>query len=141
MEFPRVVYALRHDPTGKVYVGSTHKIINRITNHINSLKHGSHAVEVMQRDYDKYGGPYTVFVLDTISGMNDTNKEYLWMDALRSRDPEYGYNVNDHKVKSAISEIAGITFPLDAGEERDAAKDLLRGAVKRFPEWRSKRIF
>ena len=126
MDFPRVVYVLQHVPTGKVYVGSTHNIYERISVHISNLKRGKHNVAAMQEDYNRYGGPYTVRIMDAIYGMDDRNKEHLWMDALRARDPEYGYNMNDSTVKSAIADVAWILFPMESGEDRDLAKKALR---------------
>lgn len=32
MEIPRMVYAIRHNPTGRIYVGSSGKPWNRIRN-------------------------------------------------------------------------------------------------------------
>ena len=130
MDFPRVVYALRHEPTGKVYVGSTHKIYERVTNHIGELKRGVHKNEAMQQDFNIHGGEYTILILDGIYGMNDKNKEYLWMDALRARDPDRGYNGKDQSRSTALTCATAIRYPMEAGDDRTWAKEALRKAAE-----------
>lgn len=130
MDFPRVVYALRHEPTGKVYVGSTHKIYERVREHINCLKRGDHPNEAMQKDFNLHGGEYTVLILDGIYGMNDKNKEYLWMDALQSRVPERGYNGKDPARATALTGVPAIRIPMEAGEDRTRVKETLIRAAR-----------
>lgn len=125
MEFPRVVYALKHEPTGKIYVGSTHDVINRVRTHISLLKRGYHTNVAMQEDFNRYGEGYVVFVLDGIQGWSDRNKEYLWMDALKARDPERGYNGKEKARATALTGIKGIWYPMDACESRTLAEKAL----------------
>ena len=102
MRYPRVVYVIKHEPTGRVYVGSSHDPHERFRGHFNSLKGGYHNNKSMQADCDKYGFSYSVYILDTIQGIDDKNKEFLWMDALNARAPDTGYNILD-KSKPHIS--------------------------------------
>lgn len=112
MKFPRVVYAIRHIPTGKIYVGSTANISIRLIQHLTSLWRGDHPVDSMQIDFDKYGDGYEVYLLDSIAGMGERYKEYLWMDALNSRDPESGYNVKDRGRLADLSKKKPLPLPL-----------------------------
>lgn len=111
MKFPRVVYAIRHVPTGKVYVGSTANITLRVAQHLTSLWRGDHPVDAMQIDFDDRGDGYEVYLLDSISGMGERYKEYLWMDALNTRDPECGYNVKDRGRLADLSKKKPIPLP------------------------------
>lgn len=103
MTIPRIVYALKHNPTGKVYVGSTESPKRRIAGHIGSLARGSHSNKAMQEDYDRFGCDYSVFILDTIDSFADRNKEFYWMDILSTRDPERGYNQKDASNTRSLS--------------------------------------
>lgn len=107
MYFPRVVYAIKHEPTGKIYVGSTGCSLTRGRNHLSSLRSGTHRNVEMQKDCNDYGYDYSFFILDHISNWSERNKEYLWMDALNTRDPKYGYNTGDKGFVSDISRFEG----------------------------------
>lgn len=97
MELPRTVYAIRHDPTGKIYVGSSSMLDHRINNHMNTLRANKHQCKAMQADYNEFGGSYTVFILDEIIRYEDKDLEYVWMERLQTRDPAKGYNGKDNK--------------------------------------------
>ena len=119
MRFPRVIYAIRHNVTKRVYVGSTSNPKSRIANHICCLKSNTHVNELMQSDYNLFGEDYSVFVLDYSIGLQDRNKEYLWMDILHSRDPEYGYNEREHARKANLH--GKMEYRLLTGDAHDPA--------------------
>lgn len=91
------VYALVHDATGKIYVGSTsHAIEFRLRTHISALRNHYHPNEAMQADYDKYGDGYSYYILYASSEervVRDKEKEF--MSILHTRDPQIGYNFKD----------------------------------------------
>ena len=125
-----VIYALRHEPTGKMYVGSTTNIGKRIQSHIELLKRGEHPAHGMQDDFNKYGGPYTVHILEVlVDPVKPTEQESLWMSALNSRDPQIGYNAGDPSRNHSIKKRKGILFPMDAGAGRDTAKKKLQKLI------------
>lgn len=113
MNFPRIVYAIRHEPTGKVYVGSTSRLPERLSAHLTALKGGYHSNEAMQKDCAERGFSYSVFVLDLISTFQDRNKEYLWIDALGSRNPTRGYNAGDRSKEASSFLFDGIPISAD----------------------------
>lgn len=55
MHIPRTIYAIRHNVTGRVYVGSSAAPIKRIRSHLNALRRGKHNNSAMQSDFDLYG--------------------------------------------------------------------------------------
>ena len=96
------VYAIRHNPTGRIYVGSTTNLNARLRSHMAALINGKHPVELMQRDYEHYGNDYSLFILyDTLlqkKYIKDCRMiERLFMTLLGTRDPEKGYNYRDGK--------------------------------------------
>lgn len=94
-EKPKYVYAIQHKPTGRIYVGSSQNVQDRIYTHIRDLKRGAHPVELMQEDADKYGCDYEFFILDKYESCFDSAVEYKWMEKLNTGDPECGYNYKD----------------------------------------------
>lgn len=101
MKFPRAVYAIRHNRTQKVYIGSSSKLDIRIRSHLSKLRCGMHSVDDMQKDYDEYGEDYTITVLDVIECFKDKDKEYAWMQTYKSHLREFGYNYQDrHNFKT-----------------------------------------
>ena len=96
MKIPRDVYALRHNVTNRVYIGSTCNITKRLKKHLRDLQNHCHSVEDMQEDFDKYGDDFTVTILDTIQEYEEKDKEYLWMIEHRSNVRGIGYNYKDH---------------------------------------------
>lgn len=111
MELPRVVYALRHNPTGKVYVGSAKSLEKRMKSHIYSLRKGTHPNRAMQDDFYKYGDDYSMFVLDEIHSFDEARREYIWMDVLKSRDEQFGYNTQEHARPFDLSRFEEIKVP------------------------------
>lgn len=94
------VYTLTHSVTGKVYVGSTDFPVNRYRNHLWALRRGDHPNKSMQKDFDEYGGEFSLHIVDT----NEDHKEQKWMAKMGSWDPERGYNIGGAKGAKAYSE-------------------------------------
>lgn len=93
-----VIYALRHNGTGKIYVGYSSDIADRIFSHRAALKRGQHPVEALQRDYDCCGHDLSFCILaECASGSPEIIKhmERLFMSLLDTRNPDKGYNYKD----------------------------------------------
>ncbi|MBP5720398.1 MAG: GIY-YIG nuclease family protein [Bacteroidales bacterium] len=126
MKYPRVVYALRHNPTGRVYVGSTYDLTMRVYQHIYKLRNGTHPIENMQRDFYQHGEDYTLYILDTLRDYCDNRKEFMWMDILDTRNQDVGYNYSDHSKKTSLDLFKGIRLPT----KMDRAKEFIRDAQR-----------
>ena len=105
MKYPRKVYAIRHNITNKVYIGSSNNVDKRLYDHMSALKSGRHPVGDMQKDYNKYGDNYTFTILDVIKNKSEKNKEYEWAQRYQSNLREIGYNYQDQKWKSLAGEL------------------------------------
>lgn len=92
-----VVYALRHNPTGKIYVGSTRNLDSRLCEHMIALRNNRHTIPDMQQDYNEFGEDYSVCILADYlpSGTERTKIESLYMTILGTRDRSSGYNYLD----------------------------------------------
>ncbi len=97
MVFPRYVYAVRHNPTGRVYVGSSKDPEERMRIHMWVLRQGRHIVEDMQKDFNDHGEDYSFFILDTILDLEEKDREYEWMEQFGSHIRGKGYNYKDRK--------------------------------------------
>ena len=97
MKFPRKVYAIRHNKTNRVYIGSSCHVDKRFYEHLSALRSNRHPVEDMQEDFDKYGEDFTLTVLDHIASIEEKDKEYDWMDKNQSYVRGVGYNYKDKK--------------------------------------------
>lgn len=108
------VYAIRHNPTGKIYVGSTGWLEMRLRQHINQLREGLHPNQTMQRDCDEYGDDYSFCILYEClpnSGLVVTKIEHLYMEVLGTTDPRIGYNVNEGKTKTNLDRVKFFDIP------------------------------
>lgn len=97
MENKACVYALRHNVTKKTYVGCSRNVRRRIHQHLVALKSGTHTNKMMQEDYDRYGLDYSYYILfEAYASYDAFLMEKHFMSLLKTRDPSYGYNVNDN---------------------------------------------
>lgn len=99
MKFPRKVYAIQHNVTKKIYVGSSNNVENRYLNHIYALRKHKHGVEDLQQDYDEYGEDFSLFILDEINCYEERKKEFEWMKKYNTLTRGVGYNYKDNFKK------------------------------------------
>lgn len=95
MELPRVVYAIKHNKTNKVYIGSTASPERRFRAHLSNLKNGTHSVEDFQADFDRFGADLSFVILDEIKTHDERTKEKEYMEKYESFDRSKGYNYKD----------------------------------------------
>lgn len=95
MTYCKQIYAIQHNVTRRMYIGSSMDVDGRYRAHIYALRKGKHPVEDMQTDYDHHGEDYSVFLLGTISSRTEKRAEYEWMARYRSHVRGYGYNYRD----------------------------------------------
>lgn len=95
MKLPAKIYILRHEPTGKIYVGRTADPEERRKRHLIELRAGRHNIEDLQADYNRYGGSVTFEIIDEVNNWEERDKEWKWQQKLRTYDRRYGYNYKD----------------------------------------------
>ncbi|MCJ7837476.1 GIY-YIG nuclease family protein [Cuneatibacter sp. NSJ-177] len=98
MENSKIVYAIQHNVTKRIYIGSTGRGHHRIKSHLNLLRRHAHKNKLMQKDFDEYGEDYSFFILDMIPTSFHREREYYWMLIFDTYDPEKGYNVKDYTI-------------------------------------------
>ena len=105
MNYPRKVYAIRHNVTNRVYIGSSCRVDRRFQQHISAVRCHRHPVEDMQADFDQHGDNFTLTVLDHIATSEDLYKEYDWMHKNRSYIRGVGYNYKDNKWQGVDRDV------------------------------------
>lgn len=97
------IYAIRCKENGKLYIGRTTKLDERLKVHFSELKSGRHKTKPLLEDYQKYGRDnFEVYVLEKDIPYSERHKEYDYMKKYNSFDKEYGYNTGDKKKKNGF---------------------------------------
>lgn len=94
----RTVYAIQHNKTGRIYIGSSERVKWRIVEHLQLLRNHKCKNPLMQADFDKFGEDYTFRKLDVITKDTETWKEYYWMLYFQTINEEFGYNYRDTHI-------------------------------------------
>lgn len=95
------IYALRCKTNGKLYIGRTTRLDDRIKIHFQELKSERHTNKLLLEDYKKYGREnFEVYVLEKDIPYSERKKEYDYMKIYNTFDPRYGYNKGDKKKKN-----------------------------------------
>ncbi len=95
MEYPKVVYAMQHRVTKKIYIGLTRNLETRYQTHLSLLRNNKHTALLMQKEYNEHGGLYDVFILDEVNSYTERYKEFEWMRYYKTQDERFGYNSQD----------------------------------------------
>ena len=93
------VYAIKHNKTGRIYIGASSNPIRRMNIHLSKLRCGKHSVELMQEDFDKYGEDYSFYKLDEIHSKSERYKENVWQVYFNTRVNGYNYKDNFKNYK------------------------------------------
>ena len=91
----KVVYAMRHNKTKRIYIGSSERVCWRINDHLKALRNGRHTNELMQKDFDEFGEDYSFYSLDVIPLQDFSDREYYWMMYFETYNKDKGYNYKD----------------------------------------------
>jgi hypothetical protein len=93
------IYMIRHNITGRMYIGLSSNVPNRIKQHFWKLRRGKHTVEDMQEDFDNYGDDFSVTILCENGG---GSTEIEMMEKYQSCVRGIGYNYKDPHVTTKM---------------------------------------
>lgn len=88
---------IRHNITGRMYIGRSSKLQKRLYSHLSALRAGRHPVSDLQKDFDTFGDDFTVSVLGK-ADRSHPNLEIEMMEKYQSTVRGIGYNYNDPHV-------------------------------------------
>lgn len=95
-------YAIQHNVTKRIYIGSSDRILWRIREHLTELRKQKHPVALMQEDYDRYGEDYSFYRLTCDTWWcNPVEKKMQYM--FRTGDPNYGYNYKENMFRESLN--------------------------------------
>lgn len=96
-------YALKNKINGKIYVGVSGRVEDRIKSHMGLLKNGTHTNKSLQDDYDELhltSSDFEIYCLEeNIPDQKRTDVEFIYIMSLKTYLPEVGYNCRDPRVK------------------------------------------
>lgn len=49
------IYSIKNKVNGKIYIGQSTDIIDRLRHHLSELRHNRHSNSYLQRSFNKYG--------------------------------------------------------------------------------------
>lgn len=117
--YPRYVYAIQHNVTKRIYIGSSNCIEKRYKQHIIDLRRGKHTAKLMQKDFDEYGENFSLFQLDIIDSQINNDLEYIYMNKYNTFDESIGYNQGDKNYKGYKEIIVKISEGLPIPNDCD----------------------
>lgn len=88
------IYAIQHNVTKRIYVGTCNRSDCRIKKHMHDLLRGSHTNKELQKDFDTYGMEFSFYLLEVVESKYRMKAERAWQNALRSNDIKTGYNLS-----------------------------------------------
>ena len=100
------VYGIRCKTTGRIYIGCTSEVNQRIATHFKELHrkqklttvyvngHTERVPSLFQKEYDEYGeSDFDVYIIEQdVDKSKRSEREDFWMDYYKSTNPKYGYN-------------------------------------------------
>ena len=107
------MYALKHNQTGKIYIGCSRDVERRIREHLTALRSHYHPVDKLQQDYDLYGSNFSYYVLcEAYNGIDAFFIEKQFMSLLHTRDDAYGYNTEDSSSDFSLDQYEEHIIPV-----------------------------
>lgn len=89
----KIIYAMQHNVTKRIYVGTCRNIDCRLKKHMHDLLRGVHTNKELQNDFDKYGMEFSFYILEEVEEKYRMKAERAWQNALRSNEIKTGYNL------------------------------------------------
>lgn len=89
------VYLITNTINGKIYVGSSIKIRNRMNTHVSHMNKNKHDNRYLQNSWNKYGSDnFTFSVIEILTNVEKLiEREQYWIDKLNACDKNVGYNI------------------------------------------------
>ena len=121
------VYAIKHETSGRCYVGSSVSVRGRLNQHKVQLERGQHHSRYLQNAWNKYGAQaFTAVLLEKVEDRDTLAvREQAWIDALDSY--RGGFNARPN---------AENFFGMEWSEEQNAARKLSNKKTWARPELR-----
>ena len=101
------IYQIRNLENGKVYIGQSINIDRRKSEHLRSVRKGTHYNDYLQKAYIKYGEESFSFEVIELCDKRELNdRERFWINKYRSTDKRKGYNLQTGGDRRELSEYS-----------------------------------
>jgi group I intron endonuclease len=138
------VYAIRHDASGRIYVGGSKHVGIRLNQHLRALLAKQHHSRHLQRAWNKYGREaFTVILLEKVGASKMLNaREQFWMDHFRAYTKNFNSaptaeSTRDYKwTESQKKKIRGYRRGVWTADTRKRVSEALKQRHAKNPEWR-----
>lgn len=98
------IYKITNLATGKIYVGSSKKLIQRYKSHCRDLKRGCHRNEYLQHSYSKHGSEFFIFeiveIIEDVASLTIVEQHYI--DSLDCCNKGIGYNISPRADRPGV---------------------------------------
>lgn len=135
------IYCIKNIINNKKYIGYSTGIMGRWANHKSELRRHAHENDHLQKSYNKYGKDnFIYYVIEECSENKLLKKEKYYIKLYKTRDPEFGYNLNDggvgslHPREETLEKLRKRTM---SQENKDKMSLRLKG-VPKSEEWKVK---
>ncbi len=138
------VYGIRHDASGRIYVGSSKIVRKRLNQHLRALLAKRHHSRHLQRAWNKYGqGAFTAILLEKVGESKRLDeREQFWMDHFHAYTRNFnsapkaestrGYKWTESQKKKIRGYRRGVWTP----DTHKRVSEALKQRHAKNPEWR-----
>lgn len=100
------VYSITHVASGRIYIGSSRRIILRWNYHRNQLKLGTHDNPYLQKAWTKYGETAFIWEIEELVERPEDllDREQVFIDKLQTCNRRKGFNIRPQANGYALSE-------------------------------------
>lgn len=113
-----VIYAIQHNKTKRIYIGTTVDIHSRYREHIKMLANNQHSSRRMQADFAKYGNDFSVYILEEVP-YSRVAHPYIGGKTIASRNViEANYMKEYDTFKNGYNEHDKAAYRLAYGKEK-----------------------
>lgn len=89
-----LIYKIVNSINNKIYIGQTLHFRDRLKSHRGLLLRDKHFCKYLQNSFNKYGiDSFYVEVIEVCTKENICEREYYWIETLKSYNPEIGFNI------------------------------------------------
>lgn len=125
------IYQIRNVETNECYVGSSHKIFNRLKDHMTQLSKGFHMNKLILDSWKRFGPTKFEFtILEMVSREDDLGtREIYWIEKTGALESGFNTKTDQYKSRSVMHVGADLKLKLESlemGSMNETIQQLLK---------------